>query len=57
MTGCSNCIFIKYTDDLMDYCSSNKKNPLEEVKKVTSDPNIRVMIEMLVREEMNKSNN
>lgn len=53
-TGCSNCIFIQYTDELMDYCRSENKDPMEEVKKVTSDPNIRVMIDMLIKEENNK---
>lgn len=54
-TGCPKCIFIQYTDELMAYCKSSNKDPMDEVKKVTVDPCIRVMIEMLVREEMNKS--
>lgn len=41
-------------DELMDYCRSNNKDPMEEVKKVTNDPNIRVMIDMLVKEEISK---
>lgn len=54
MTGCPNCIFITYADDLIDYCRAVGKDPKEEVKLVTTDPNIRVMIEMLLREVQSK---
>jgi len=46
---------MQYADELMEYCNSTGKNAHEEIRKVTKDPNIQMMIKMLMKEQENSS--
>ena len=50
-TGCPNCVFAQFADELMSYCESSGRSPIVEINEITSDPNLRVMIQMLVQEK------
>ena len=50
MSGCPRCVFIEYADELMAYCKKTGSNSHSEIKKITKDPNMQMMIRMLMKE-------
>ena len=49
-TGCPKCVFAVFSEDLIAYCNATGRDPISEVRDITSDPIIRAMIQMLVNE-------
>lgn len=54
-TGCPKCVFAVFAEELIAYCSVTGRDPMAEVRDITSDPNMRAMIQMLVNEAKVKS--
>ena len=50
VSGCPRCVFMEYADELMNYCQRTGTNPHTEIKKITKDPNMQMMIRMLMKE-------
>lgn len=40
-----------YADELAEYCRRTGKGAHEELRKVTTDPNMQMMIKMLMKEQ------
>lgn len=49
-TGCSNCVYLTFADELIDYCKEAGKDVRTELHSMTSDPTLRGLIDMLIRE-------
>lgn len=54
-TGCPRCVFAVFADELIAYCEATGRDPMSEVREITSDTNMRAIIQMLVREADSKS--
>lgn len=54
-TGCPKCVFAVFAEDLIAYCDATGHDPIAEVRDITSDVNMRAMIQMLVNEAKAKS--
>lgn len=54
-TGCPKCVFAVFSDELIAYCDATGRDAITEVRDMTSDVNMRAMIQMLVNEAKVKS--
>lgn len=53
-TGCHNCIYIQFADELVEYCNQIKCDPHLEVRKVTNSTSLLVMLDMLIEDAKRK---
>lgn len=49
-TGCSNCVYLVFADELLDYCKKEGKDPTSELNSLTQDPSVKAMILMIIKE-------
>ena len=49
-TGCPRCVFVVFAEQLIAYCDATGRDPISEVKAVSSDANTRAVLLMLVKE-------
>jgi len=54
MSGCPKCVFMEYADDLARFCLKTGVSPDDEINKVTKDPNMRMIIKMMLKEQIDK---
>lgn len=53
-TGCHNCIYVQYADELVHYCNQSRCDPHLEVRKFTNSTSLLVMLDMLIDDAKNK---
>lgn len=49
-TGCENCVYLLFAEELIKYCQETGKDTRSELETITSDTTIKGMIDMLIKE-------
>lgn len=52
MSGCANCVYLKYAAELLDYCADGGEKALEAVKRDVNDDNMKAFLLLEVRNHL-----